>query len=284
MKRAIEDAIWHTRCGAADVAGYMQLMFGDRIEQRRQLLATAARESLTASDTQGMSLRMDEGSGSVLRPPSVPSVVAPPPRKKRNGLVGGLVVAIGVTAGLAAGIMIVRAGKSSGGAQASTLKVDAPVAKADETKPAANKEEPPAPAVALGVPMSGDLLDEGRLRPEHQLAEVLADAKRPDRSDRERTERTEKDRKDAMAVATEQYKKGTELYLAGDLTGAEVAYRAALAAVPGYAAAYKGLGILYQRQGNTARAADAYRRYLALAPKASDAESIRERIEQLGGE
>ena len=48
--------------------------------------------------------------------------------------------------------------------------------------------------------------------------------------------------------------------------------------------AYKALGIVYQRMGNAARAIDAYRKYLALAPKAPDAQSIRDRIEQLGGE
>ncbi|MCW5808776.1 MAG: protein kinase [Deltaproteobacteria bacterium] len=274
MKRAIEDAIWHTRCGANDVAGYMQMMFGQRIEQRRQLLATAAREQLTAADTQGM--RLDEGSGSVLKPPSIVEL-RKPKAKRRRPLLGGIVLAAGLAVGLGAGVAIVRmSGTSRQEAQAATAPVPPPAAKVEppvEEAPATGRSTTP-PILVVGAPIGAELAAESRFRPERALAQlprVKAAEKAPER-------------RDVLAIANEQYKKGTELFLAGDFTGAEVAYRAVLSAVPGYAIAHKALGILFQRQGNAARAIDAYRRYLALVPKAPDAESVRERISQLGGE
>jgi regulator of sirC expression with transglutaminase-like and TPR domain len=47
------------------------------------------------------------------------------------------------------------------------------------------------------------------------------------------------------------------------------------------AAPHKGLGLVYERQGNRSRAASEYRRYLRKAPRAGDAAAIRARIDKL---
>ena len=72
--------------------------------------------------------------------------------------------------------------------------------------------------------------------------------------------------------------------LANNYAGAELAFRAVLAAAPGYVMAYKALGILYTNMNQPRRAMEMFKRYLAMAPKAPDADSIRDRITQLGGE
>ncbi|MEO7096035.1 MAG: tetratricopeptide repeat protein, partial [Polyangiales bacterium] len=80
------------------------------------------------------------------------------------------------------------------------------------------------------------------------------------------------------------YKKGADAYLAGDFTAAETAYKQALAVNRGYAPAHRGLGFLYQRMGESAKALQALRTYLKLTPNAKDGAAIRKRIQQLGGE
>ena len=83
--------------------------------------------------------------------------------------------------------------------------------------------------------------------------------------------------------AEQLYKKATELYLAGNFAAAEAAYKQALAIDRGYAPALRGLGFLYQRTGDPAKAIDALRRYLKLNPNAGDAAAVRKRLDQLGG-
>ena len=78
-------------------------------------------------------------------------------------------------------------------------------------------------------------------------------------------------------------KKATEQYLAGNFGPAETLYKQALAANRGFAPAHKGLGFLYQRIGNKTKAIDSLRTYLKLVPSAKDADSVKKRLEQLGG-
>jgi eukaryotic-like serine/threonine-protein kinase len=78
------------------------------------------------------------------------------------------------------------------------------------------------------------------------------------------------------------YNEGIKLYVAGNLDPAKDKFRAALKAKSNYAAAYRGLGMVYQRQGKKKQAADAYRKYLNLAPNASDKPSIEKQLAALG--
>jgi serine/threonine-protein kinase len=79
------------------------------------------------------------------------------------------------------------------------------------------------------------------------------------------------------------YNEGIKLYVAGNLGPAKDKFRAALKAKSNYAAAYRGLGMVYQRQGKKKQAADAYRKYLRLSPKARDKQSIEKQLAAMGG-
>ena len=75
---------------------------------------------------------------------------------------------------------------------------------------------------------------------------------------------------------------GISLLARGDLTGALQALHAAIQANPNYAPAWRGLGIVYEKQGDRGQARAAFKRYLQLAPSAGDADQIRDRLERLG--
>jgi Flp pilus assembly protein TadD len=77
------------------------------------------------------------------------------------------------------------------------------------------------------------------------------------------------------------YKTGLQQYVRGDTAAALATFRASVATSPGFAPTWRGLGLVYEKQGNKAQARVAYRRYLQLAPTADDAGQIRDRMERL---
>jgi serine/threonine protein kinase len=83
------------------------------------------------------------------------------------------------------------------------------------------------------------------------------------------------------ASARALYKDGLGRYVAGDTGGAIDRFRDALTRDPGYAPAHRGLGMAYERKGDRSRAARSFKKYLDLAPRASDAEQIRARLAKL---
>lgn len=73
---------------------------------------------------------------------------------------------------------------------------------------------------------------------------------------------------------------------AGTEAGALADYRRALELDPGLAGAWRGLGLLLERQGDRAEARQAFQRYMELAPDAPDRDHVRatlERVERQGG-
>ena len=68
---------------------------------------------------------------------------------------------------------------------------------------------------------------------------------------------------------------------AGQLGAAIGTFKKVTTASPSYAAAWRGLGIAYEKQGAKPQAITAFQRYLAIAPAASDVAAIRERLERL---
>jgi hypothetical protein len=76
-------------------------------------------------------------------------------------------------------------------------------------------------------------------------------------------------------------KAGLQKFVAGDVGGAIALFDRARAKDSGYAPAYRGLGMAYEKRGDRSRAKRAFQTYLKLAPKASDAASIRARMEKL---
>ncbi|HSK03798.1 MAG TPA: tetratricopeptide repeat protein, partial [Kofleriaceae bacterium] len=74
------------------------------------------------------------------------------------------------------------------------------------------------------------------------------------------------------------YRSGISAFVVGDNKTAMVQFRRAIAANPGYAIAWRGLGMAHERLGDTRAATAAFQRYLQLAPNASDAATIRGKI------
>ena len=85
------------------------------------------------------------------------------------------------------------------------------------------------------------------------------------------------DQERASALVAE----GTRLLVSGQLPDAVSRFRAATYANPGNVAAWRGLGLGYQRMGQNPEARAAFERYLRAAPNARDAEMIRARLASL---
>jgi Flp pilus assembly protein TadD len=77
------------------------------------------------------------------------------------------------------------------------------------------------------------------------------------------------------------YRQGVQAFVKGDVHGAAALLQKAKAARPGYAPTWRALGNVYDKLGERGQAKSAFQRYLALAPNASDAASVRQRLERL---
>jgi len=64
----------------------------------------------------------------------------------------------------------------------------------------------------------------------------------------------------------------------GDSRTAIALYRRVLQAVPSYAPAWRGVGLVYEKLGEKSAARAAFQRYLQLVPGAADAAGIRARL------
>jgi serine/threonine protein kinase len=79
------------------------------------------------------------------------------------------------------------------------------------------------------------------------------------------------------------YQEGVGLFVKGELLAAQLKFREALELAPGYAPAYRGMGMIHQASGQKKQAARAYREYLRLSPRARDRAEIEARLQQVGG-
>jgi serine/threonine-protein kinase len=78
MKAAIDDAIWQSRCGAGEIAGYMTSLFADRIAERQRILARVATATprLTSREIEVIGAAFDDTSSLQLNAaPPAPRVV-----------------------------------------------------------------------------------------------------------------------------------------------------------------------------------------------------------------
>jgi tetratricopeptide (TPR) repeat protein len=166
--------------------------------------------------------------------------------------------------------------------------VDPPKHAADPPKTASAKPTPPKPDLARPAARPADTAAKS-------ISKKPADAKKP--SDTKHTAAPErvaraspkaqpidpygapdKPRADP-AVA---YKAGLQQYARGDTSGALATFRGSLSSNPGFAPTWRGLGLVYEKLGNKGQARSSFKRYLQLAPGASDADQIRDRLERLG--
>lgn len=83
------------------------------------------------------------------------------------------------------------------------------------------------------------------------------------------------------ALAQRFYQQGVQKLLLGQTRGSIAQFKEALRADRRFALAYRGLGLAHQKLGQKTAARAAYSRYLGMQPGASDAASIRARIETL---
>ncbi len=111
-------------------------------------------------------------------------------------------------------------------------------------------------------------------------ADTAADTKRVPRV---RPRRPRVDPATRRAEARTLYREGARLFVQAQGNAAKAKFHKALRVLPGYAPAYRGLGLVYQQQKRRGSAVRMLRKYLRLAPNARDAASIRKRIKQLGG-
>jgi Flp pilus assembly protein TadD len=79
------------------------------------------------------------------------------------------------------------------------------------------------------------------------------------------------------------YAEARRLFLANDLSGAISHFEEAARRIPGRARIQKELGRAYMRTGDVSHGVRAYRRYLELAPNASDRAIVEQIIRQHGG-
>jgi serine/threonine-protein kinase len=71
MKQAIDDAIWKSRVGAAEIQAQMIALFSDRIETRKTMLARATQNALSLGDLEVFGTAFRDPASQPSRPPSM---------------------------------------------------------------------------------------------------------------------------------------------------------------------------------------------------------------------
>jgi serine/threonine-protein kinase len=289
LRQAIEDVIWQARCGEPEIKAFMWRWFGERMEQRQALLARASRASnLTSDDFEVLAELQDI------------SATTKPPRKSRAQTARvwrprAWLVAIGAASALAIGVGVallwsrgnepantetpvaearVRATPAAEPAPPVEVK-PAPPAEVEPAPPPAEVEPEPAPAPAETAPAVAPKPAPKSNRPAKPARVIASKPTRPAESKPAASK--------PVGSAADLYQTGTTAYLSGDFAAAEAAYKQALAIDRNYAPVHRGLGFLYQRTGDNAKAIDSLKRYLKLNPNASDAAAVQKRIDQMGG-
>jgi eukaryotic-like serine/threonine-protein kinase len=176
-----------------------------------------------------------------------------------------------------------------------------PTASANPGPTAATPDEP----AAAGEPGAGDEALEIHDREEDSASSARrrrTSARRTETvTDRPRTAETPAERPMKTETPTERpppaerpgaparkraeslYQEGVSLFVQGEFMAAQLKFREALELAPGYAPAYRGMGMIHQASGQRKQAARAYRDYLRLSPRARDRAEIEARLQQVGG-
>jgi len=305
MREALEQVLRGPEAtGAREaIAGFMSGRFGRRRlaweRAIRKVASTAALEELDvdvdfddtdAPDSEPGGEGEDRDSTGDL----TPQVVA----TERSRSFAGIVTVLLLVALGGAGLYLTRAWADGAAGDASSSSArhvrGAKPAPAGETATSAPVRAAssfsPAPVAADGV-----LRDEGNAQPDEETgasddagdeasAERDADASAPAR-EKKPTTKTGGQSARALASETESaedlVKEAGRLYMAGRLSSAKALYKRAIRRRPKYAPAHRGLGLVYEKLGNSAKAVQAFNAYLRVAPNAADAPSIRTRIARL---
>lgn len=288
------------------IARYMRTTFATQIAARQEVLRNlAAREDPRPEAIERMSAHDEEvppvtppqlddlveGSHGAVRLPTSPGTTTPAGNGELELLEGSAVqlveptgvrprrrtaVAAGIAAALALVVILVATRGSSGS------RVGAQVAAGGEGEV---EEADAGEVVAVAPPVDAAVeAAEIEMTPEVDAgaATVATVKKKPPPTVKvTRDDRSPDDDRSEPSSARALYKDGLGRYVAGDTGGAIDRFRDALARDPRYAPAHRGLGMAYERKGDRTRAARSFRKYLELAPGASDADQIRARLAKL---
>jgi regulator of sirC expression with transglutaminase-like and TPR domain len=74
------------------------------------------------------------------------------------------------------------------------------------------------------------------------------------------------------------YRAGLQAWVHGDARTALASYKRVLQVNPGYSAAWRNMGLVYEKLGDRPAARAAFQKYLQLVPEAPDAAGIRARL------
>ncbi|MCE9572316.1 MAG: protein kinase [Deltaproteobacteria bacterium] len=262
--------------GDGPIARYMQSTFAPRIEARRELLRElSTRRAPRAATLERIQAIYEPAAPPAEAPtPEAIEITTAPSRKGRTWLalgigavlVGGAALAITANRG---GEPVERASAPADAATTAVAPVDAAMVASAPVDAAVVASAPPdaAPEGVEPAPTTTPppaIADRHTHRPERVLRPVEPELAVP-----------------LATSAKSLYKEGLQDFVAGRTAPALDRFRKAIALDPGYAPAYRGMGMAYERTGDRARAAQAYRKYLGLAGSAADAAQIRERLARL---
>lgn len=135
-------------------------------------------------------------------------------------------------------------------------------------EPRPSTSERTRPAAERGGSRPGNATQRGATRPG-------TPAREPERARPAADSATGRKRAEAL------YNEGAALFVKGELAPAQLKFREALQLAPGYAPAYRGMGLVHQASGQRKQAARAYQQYLRLAPRARDRTDIEARLAQV---
>lgn len=119
-----------------------------------------------------------------------------------------------------------------------------------------------------------------RLNAERRNAQRRMQAKQ-ERLERAQRENAASESRAQRESAAEMYEQGMKRFLSGDSLKAERQFLQCVDLVPDFGDCHRGLGAVYRQRGQKARAVEAFRRYLAISPRASDAQQVRDAIRDL---
>jgi eukaryotic-like serine/threonine-protein kinase len=194
--------------------------------------------------------------------------------RRRGAMVGavlaaalvGLGIAAAVTGGGGSRAAAIDAGTAGTVAQA-PVEADAAVAVVVDAAPE------PEPAVVIETPDPPGEID---VKPK-----ARRDKEREHEKEREKERVPDRPPVLTGGTAKSLYKDGLQRFVSGDTKAAIDLFEASIGKSKGYAPAYRGLGMAYEKRGEKRRALRAFETYLRLAPDASDADTIRKRMEKL---
>jgi tetratricopeptide (TPR) repeat protein len=244
-------------------------------------------------------------------PPPPTMSLLPPARPPRKLAIIGLSAGLGIVALGFAGFKLL------GGTKPTPARNAVAAAKPVEASPKAEEAQVAAPAAAPAIaaaaeapapaereaPARGDADETAPARADHKRAHrsaaaavAAADRVAPHRAGAAHRGKGREKHGSRMKVVVYHpakraapehadprtpYEHGNALLFAGDGKGAIAAYREAVRSAPTDPIGFRGLGLAYEQQGESAQAVRALRRYLKLAPNAADREIISRRIERL---